>query len=98
MSFLDADEDFFKLLFFSNFLFLFFSLSLLIWAGRVFSNPGGKRGPEQDEEPSVVVDVIKDLFGLKRGPNGLDNLIGDRWLFWVLGKGSGLLCGGVFGV
>ena len=46
---LDRSFNFF---FFSSFLRLFSTWIDLKWAGIVFSNPGGKRGPEQ-EDPFV---------------------------------------------
>lgn len=54
------------------------------------SKPGGKRGPEHDEEPKVDEDEAFDLFGLRSGPKVLDVLIGEKLGFLRGGFFNGL--------
>lgn len=45
--------------------------------GIVFSNLGGKRGREHEEDPRIEEDDALGLFGLRSGPKVLDVLIGE---------------------
>lgn len=79
-----AQADFlFSFFFFAIFLALFLIWVVFMWIGILSSNPGGKRGPEHEDEPKEEIDAELGLFERIRGSNLLVICIGlGGWFFF----------------